>query len=128
MSNQSSFRIKVIKSGEDFQENAYITYSTSQTGIVTGGYGRRSHRARQRFMNFTSFHSSPVKITPVPSVPIVYDDNKLLSFVQNHISDEAETATLYLKHAHNHLKSSQIDLMREMPRGKVLSWYIGSII
>ena len=38
---------------DDFHENAHITYSTCRTGIVT------STNSRRRFMNSTSFHSSP---------------------------------------------------------------------
>ena len=126
MPNQSSFRIKVIKSGDDFYENAYITYCTSQAGVVTN-HAETTTNFNQRFMTLTTSHSSPVKITPVPSVPILYDDNRLLSFVKKHISDQAESATLYLEPAYNHLKSCQNDQMIEMRQKTFLIWFIGAI-
>ena len=126
MPNQSSFRIKVIKSGDDFYENAYITYSTSHAGVVTD-HAETTTNFNQRFMTLTTSHSSPVKITPVPSVPILYDDNRLLSFVKKHISDQAESATLYLEPAYNHLKSCQNDQMIEMRQKTLLIWVIGAI-
>ena len=126
MPNQSSFRIKVIKSGDDFYENAYITYCTSQAGVVTN-HAETTTNFNQRFMTLTTSHSSPVKITPVPSVPILYDDNRLLSFVKKHISDQAESATLYLEPAYNHLKSCQNDEIKEMKRKIIFIWFIGSI-
>ena len=100
MSDRSTFKIRLIKSGDSTDENAYIKYSANQAGTIT------------------TFHSSPVRITPEPSPPILHNDNRLLTFVKNHITEHANTATLYLEHAHNQLRSCEKDL--EKQRGKYI--------
>ena len=110
MSDRSTFKIRVIKLGDSTDENAYIQNFANQPGTIT------------------TFHSSPVRITPEPSIPILYNDVRLLTFVKNHITEHANTATLYLEHAHNQISSCEKDYEKQKGKYEKIAILVGLFV